>query len=77
MLDQKVLDRVYTVTGQEAFEGARRLANDTGILGGISSGANVYGAYKLARELGENANVVTVLPDTGERYLSTDLFDYA
>lgn len=77
VLDQKVLDRVYTVTGQEAFEGARRLANDTGILGGISSGANVYGAYKLARELGENANVVTVLPDTGERYLSTDLFDYA
>lgn len=74
LLKREVLDSVYTIKAEEAFQGARRLAEGSGILGGISSGANVFGAYKLARELGPDSHVVTVITDTGERYLSTDLY---
>lgn len=76
ILDKTILDSVYRVKGQEAFSGSRRLAKKMGILAGISSGANVHGAYQLARELGEDSRVVTVLCDTGERYLSTELYDH-
>lgn len=73
VLDRDLLDSVYALGGDQAFEGARKLAK-LGLLGGISSGANVFGAYRLARELGPESHVVTLVTDTGERYLSTDLY---
>ncbi len=71
----KVVDQVLTVSDDEAFEGARTLARSKGLLVGISSGASFSAALRLAR-LEENAGklIVALLPDTGERYLSTALF---
>ena len=71
----KVVDQVLTVSDDEAFEGARTLARTKGLLVGISSGASFSAALRLARQE-ENAGrlIVTLLPDTGERYLSTALF---
>ena len=75
-LDLSLLDRVETVTNEESVEMARRLAKEEGILGGISCGAAVAAAVRLAK-LPEYAGktIVTVLPDAGERYLSTILFE--
>jgi cysteine synthase A len=75
VLDESLLDEVITVAGEEAREGARTLAREEGILAGISSGAAVAAAARVAnRPQNDGRLVVTVLPDTGERYLSTDLF---
>ncbi|MDP3013407.1 MAG: cysteine synthase A, partial [Candidatus Subteraquimicrobiales bacterium] len=76
VLDIELLDRVIPVTDEEAFEFARRLAREEGILAGPSSGAAVAGAFQVA-SLPENAGklIVVILPDTGERYLSTELFE--
>lgn len=73
--DRSVVDRVVTVGNEEAYEAARRLARTEGILAGISSGAALHAATLLAR-MPEYAgkNIVVLLPDTGERYLSTELF---
>ena len=57
-----------------AYEYARELGKNEGILSGISSGANFAGAVQIAKRLGKGKRVVTLLPDTGERYLSTELF---
>lgn len=75
VLDRSLVDEVITVQGEEALSMARRAAAEEGILGGISSGAALVAAAQLA-ELPENAGktIVAVLPDTGERYLSTALF---
>ena len=75
-LDLSLIDRVETVTNEEAVEMAKRLAKEEGILCGISCGAAVVGALRIAR-LPEFAGktIVTILPDAGERYLSTMLFD--
>ncbi len=75
-LDLSLIDRVETVTNEEAVEMAKRLAKEEGILCGISCGAAVVGALRIAR-LPEFAGktIVTVLPDAGERYLSTMLFE--
>ena len=62
------------VSLEEAKRIARRLAAEEGILAGISSGAAAYAAILVAEELGPGKNVLVLLPDTGERYLSTDLF---
>ena len=62
------------VTDNEALETARRLAREEGLVCGISSGTNVAAALKLAKKLGPGKTVVTVLPDTAERYFSTQLF---
>lgn len=70
VLNRALIDRVITVTDQDAIDMARRLARKEGLLCGFSSGAAVWAALRVARELGEGKTVVTVLPDTGERYLS-------
>ncbi|MCX8072293.1 MAG: cysteine synthase A [Candidatus Binatia bacterium] len=75
ILDSSVYDGVLRVSDAEAAHYTRRLAREEGILVGISSGANVAAALRVARELGPAKVVVTVLCDTGQRYLSTDLFD--
>jgi len=75
VLDLSLVDRVERVSDGEALEYARRLAREEGILAGISSGAAVAVAARLAREPGmEDRTIVVILPDTGERYLSTELF---
>lgn len=74
ILDQKIYDDIVIVTDEEALETARELAKKEGLLCGISSGTNVAAAIKLARKLGKGKTVVTVLPDTAERYYSTPLF---
>lgn len=72
----KVVDRVIDVVFEDAVNTARRLAKEEGILVGISSGAIAWAALEIAKELGTGKRVVTVLPDSGERYLSTPLFEY-
>lgn len=74
ILDRSIIDEVITVEDEEAAATARALGAEEGILCGISGGANVAAALKIARRLGEGQEVVTILPDTGERYLSTPLF---
>ena len=74
ILNQNIYDDIYIVTDAEALETAKRLAKEEGLMCGISSGTNVAAALKLAEELGEGKTVVTVLPDTAERYFSTPLF---
>ena len=75
ILNQKIYDDIYIVTDEEAIQTAKDLASKEGIMCGISSGTNVAAALKLAEQLGEGKTVVTVLPDTAERYFSTPLFD--
>ena len=74
ILNQKIYDEIYIVSDSEALETAKRLAREEGIMCGISSGTNVAAALKLAEKLGPGKTVVTVLPDTAERYFSTPLF---
>ncbi|MBQ6539425.1 MAG: cysteine synthase family protein, partial [Oscillospiraceae bacterium] len=74
ILNQEIYDDIYVVTDTEAIETSKRLARDEGLMVGISSGTNVAAALKLAKKLGEGKTVVTVLPDTAERYYSTPLF---
>ena len=73
-LNTEISSHVCIVTDEEALETTRQLASKEGILCGISSGTNVTAAIKLAKKLGPGKTVVTVLPDTGERYFSTELF---
>ena len=74
-LDFEILDGIVDVASDDAIAMSRQLANNEGLAVGISSGANVCGAIEIADKLGEGKSVVTVLPDTGERYLSTELYD--
>lgn len=74
ILNQNIYNHIYIVSDAEALETAKRLAREEGLMCGISSGTNVAAALKLAKELGEGKTVVTVLPDTAERYFSTPLF---
>ena len=74
-LNMKIYDDIYIVTDEEAIETAKDLARKEGIMCGISSGTNVAAALKLAKKLGHGKTVVTVLPDTAERYFSTPLFE--
>lgn len=75
ILNQNIYDDIYIVTDDEAIQTARDLACKEGIMCGISSGTNVAAALKLAEKLGKGKTVVTILPDTAERYFSTPLFN--
>jgi len=74
VLNRTLLDRVVTVTDDEAYQTAKLLAKKEGLLVGISAGANVFAAQKMAEELGPGKNVVTILCDTGERYISIEKY---
>lgn len=76
ILDTKIYDQVITVKNEEAFEYARRAAREEGILGGISSGAAIYAALQVAKELGKGKKVLAIIPSNGERYLSTPLYQF-
>lgn len=75
ILNTNIYDNIYIVSDEEAIRTAKDLASKEGIMCGISSGTNVAAALKLAEKLGEGKTVVTILPDTAERYFSTPLFD--
>lgn len=75
ILNREIYDEIYVVTDEEALETAKRLAREEGLMCGISAGTNVAAALKLAEKLGKGKTVVTVLPDTAERYFSTPLFE--
>lgn len=72
-----LVDRIIAVSDQEAYTAARELARVEGIFGGISSGANVFAALQLAKELEPGGRVVTVIVDSGLKYLEGDLFGAA
>ncbi|PZE19229.1 cysteine synthase A [Paenibacillus xerothermodurans] len=76
ILDTKLYDQVIQVDNDAAFETARRVAKEEGILGGISSGAAIYAALQIAKELGAGKRVVAIVPSNGERYLSTPLYQF-
>ncbi|MEH7118486.1 cysteine synthase A [Neobacillus vireti] len=75
-LNTNIYDEVIQITTEEAFEASRRAAREEGILGGISSGAAIAAALKVAKELGKGKKVLAIIPDNGERYLSTPLYQY-
>ena len=75
ILNTEIYDDICIVTDEEAIRTSRELASREGIMCGISSGTNVAAALKLAKKLGKGKTVVTILPDTAERYFSTPLFD--
>lgn len=76
VLNTSIYDEIIHVTTEEAFEGARGAASKEGILAGISSGAAIYAALKVAKELGKGKKVLAIVPDTGERYFSTPLYSF-
>ncbi len=72
ILNREVIDEIMSVGDEDAIVMASRLARDEGLLVGISAGANVFAALKVAKRLGQGKRVVTILPDTGERYLTME-----
>ena len=72
ILNREIYDEIITIADDEAIEMSRRLCREEGLLVGISAGANVVASLKVAKRLGEGKRVVTVLPDTGERYLTME-----
>ena len=74
VLNRKIIDQILTVTDDEAYQTAKQLSKQEGLLVGISAGANVFAAQKIAEELGPGKNVVTILCDTGERYISIEKY---
>ena len=75
ILNQQIYDNIYVISDADALDTAKRLAREEGLMCGISSGTNVAAAIQLAKKLGPGKTVVTVLPDTAERYFSTPLFE--
>ncbi|MBN2328086.1 MAG: cysteine synthase A [Candidatus Omnitrophica bacterium] len=76
VMDVNLMDEIIPVSNDQAMEIARRLCREEGILAGISCGAACWAALQVARKMGQGKNVVVVFPDTGERYLSTELYPY-
>ena len=77
ILNQQIYEDIYIVSDEEAIRASKELARLEGIMCGISSGTNVAAAIQMAKELGPGKTVVTILPDTAERYFSTPLFEEA
>ena len=75
ILNQNIYDDICIISDEEALQTSKDLAKKEGLMCGISSGTNVAAALKLAKKLGKGKTVVTVLPDTAERYFSTPLFE--
>lgn len=76
VLNTSIYDEVIKISNEEAFEASRHVAKTEGILGGISSGAAIAAAEKVAKQLGKGKKVLAILPDNGERYLSTALYQF-
>ena len=76
VINTEVYNEVIQVSNEDAFETSRRVGQEEGILGGISAGAAVYAALQVAKQLGKGKKVVAIIPDNGERYLSTALFQF-
>ncbi|WP_428910352.1 cysteine synthase A [Niallia sp. Krafla_26] len=76
VINTEVYEEVIKVTNDEAFEASRRVGQEEGILGGISAGAAVHAALQVAKQLGKGKKVLAIIPDNGERYLSTALFQF-
>lgn len=76
VLDTEIYDSIFPVENETAFEVARKVAREEGILCGISSGAAIHAAIETAKRLGKGANVLAVVPSNGERYLSTPLYQF-
>jgi cysteine synthase A len=76
VLNKTIMDQLIQISNEDAMETARRLPREEGLLVGISSGAAVCAALQVAETLGEGKNIVVLAPDTGERYLSTELFNH-
>lgn len=76
VLQTDIYDEIIRVSGDDAYETARRTAREEGILGGVSSGAAIFAAMQVAKELGKGKTVVALLPSNGERYLSTPLYAF-
>lgn len=76
ILNSEVYDGIIKVTNENAFEYARRAGKEEGVLGGISSGAAIYAALQVAKELGKGKKVLAIIPSNGERYLSTPLYQF-
>jgi cysteine synthase A len=75
-LDTEIYDEVVQVSTEQAFAASRRAAREEGVLGGISSGAAIHAALEVAKRLGKGKKVLAIIPDNGERYLSTPLYQY-
>ncbi|MFJ7828485.1 cysteine synthase A [Psychrobacillus sp. NPDC096623] len=76
VLDTKLYDSIIQVSNDDAYATSREVAKKEGILGGVSAGAAIYAALKLAKELGKGKKVLAIIPDNGERYLSTPLYQF-
>lgn len=76
VLDTDVYDEIVQVTGDQAYEAARSTAKKEGVLAGVSGGAAIYAALKVAKELGKGKKVLAIIPDNGERYFSTPLYQF-
>lgn len=76
ILNQNIYDEILHVENDEAFETARAVAKEEGILSGISSGAAIFAALKIAKDLGPGKRIVVIVPSNGERYLSTPLYNF-
>lgn len=76
ILNTNIYDRIITVDNDDAFATSRRVAREEGILGGISSGAAIFAALQVAKELGKGKRVIAITPSNGERYLSTPLYNF-
>lgn len=73
-LDLKIIDEVIQISNEESFEVCKTISSTNGLFLGISSGANIAAAYKVAKKLGKGKKVLTISPDGGEKYLSTDVY---
>lgn len=76
VLDTELYDSIIQVSNEDAYATSREVAKSEGILGGVSAGAAIYGALQLAKQLGKGKKVLAVIPDNGERYLSTPLYQF-